>query len=217
MKNKNLENALGTILNNLSNQNYEQSLAFYRLSLEVQQTYFKTGIGPDLILNSFWEHTENDRHPVHGDFVIPAAPLILRFINDAESGRVLPFRCPGLRSRFCTRLLEEFFDANLGLMCPRAYRTNAEMRFPLNVNLIAHCVNLGYVSEAAIRNHILQSLSYPRLSHDQARALCTLFKIAGAKFDAYVDRSSVDYCFELLSRYKWWYEGEKKQAQVNEL
>ena len=205
---KNIKKALCRILNTLSQQNYEQSLASYRLLLELEQTYSKTEIGPDLILNSFWEYRTNIHYPFH-TFVLSVPPLILRFINDAESGRVLPFRCSGLRGRFCARLLEEFFDTITELMC--SYSTSSH--FSLDVNLIAHCANLGYLPEAAIRNHILQSLSYV----GSAEALCTLFKIAGATFDAYVDRSLVDYCFEFLKGYKWHDKADRKQSQVNKL
>ena len=55
------------------------------------------------------------------------------------------------------------------------------------------------MEEAAIRNHILQSLiSHPKLYSHQADALIILFKLAGATFEAYVDPAVVDRCFELL-------------------
>ena len=82
--------------------------------------------------------------------------------------------------------------------------------FFVEANLIAHWVNLGYVEEAAIRNHILQSLiSDQKLYDHQADALIVLFKIAGATFEAYVDPSVVDRCFDLLKHHKYFnlYDG----------
>jgi hypothetical protein len=59
--------------------------------------------------------------------------------------------------------------------------------------------NLGYVEEDAVRSHILQSLiSHPDIHDHQADALITLFKLAGATFDAYVDPSVANRCLGLL-------------------
>ena len=69
-----------------------------------------------------------------------------------------------------------------------------------DTNLVAHWTNLGLVGEAAIRNHILQSLiSHPMLYNHQADALIVLFKLAGAAFEAYAGPSVVDRCLELLN------------------
>jgi hypothetical protein len=74
---------------------------------------------------------------------------------------------------------------------------------------------LGYIHEAAIRNQILQSLSVRSdLYKDQAVALCILFDIAGATFDAYVDPSVINHCFELLRGYQWYNEADEKRAKV---
>jgi len=60
-------------------------------------------------------------------------------------------------------------------------------------------MNLGYVEETAIRDHILQSLiSHPKLYKVQVDALIILFKLAGATFAKYSDLAVVDRCFELL-------------------
>ena len=89
----------------------------------------------------------------------------------------------------------------------------------MDANLVAHCANLGYIEEAAIRNHILQSLiSHPILRIHQLVALYVLFKIAGATFAAYVDPTVVDRCFELIEdRLKsdsWKWIRELMQASV---
>ena len=69
----------------------------------------------------------------------------------------------------------------------------------MDANLIAHCANPGYIEEATICKHILQSLiSHPKLHSHQASAPHILFKIAGAAFAAYVEPSVVDRCCELL-------------------
>ena len=72
--------------------------------------------------------------------------------------------------------------------------------FCTDANFLAHFVNMGYVKEAVICDHILQSLiSHPEgLASHQADALVILFKLGGATFEKYVDPSVVDRCFELL-------------------
>ena len=75
-------------------------------------------------------------------------------------------------------------------------------QFLADANFVAHWVNLGYVGESPVRNHILQSLiSHPALYEHQADALIILFKLAGATFEKYVEPSVVDRCFELLKGY----------------
>ena len=79
------------------------------------------------------------------------------------------------------------------------YGNDAPDDFYADANLIAHWANLGYVEEAAIRNHILQSLtSHPKLYDHQGHALMILFKLAGLIFETYAGSSVVDRCFELL-------------------
>jgi len=74
----------------------------------------------------------------------------------------------------------------------------------MDVNLIAHCANLGYIEENTIRSHILQSLiSHHKLHDHQANALAALFKIAGATFGAYADPAVIDRCFELLKKHQY--------------
>ena len=100
------------------------------------------------------------------------------------------------------------------------------VKFYANTNLIAHWVNLGYVEEAAICNHILQSLiSHPKLYDHQADALVILFKLAGATFAACTDPSVVDRCFELLQNHEFhnpynrmgWYPDEVHPADSYDL
>ena len=129
-----------------------------------------------------------------------AARLITRFANDAESNHPLAPHSSGLQSRLSTRTLREFFKNNLRSLggCTDI------VDFYTDANLIAHWANLGYVEEAAIHNHILQSfISHPKLYDHQADALIILFKLAGATFDAYTDPSVVDRCFELLKGHSY--------------
>lgn len=55
------------------------------------------------------------------------------------------------------------------------------------------------MEEDAVRSHIPQShISHPYIHDHQADALIVLFKLAGVMFDAYIDPSVVNRCFELL-------------------
>lgn len=212
---RNIKKGLGTMVGRLSEQTYEQSLASYRLWLEIEQTYSEAT--PDLIFNAIWEFRACGPSPNNHAFVNPIAPLILRFVDDVESDSTLAVHSAGLRNRLCAMLLEEFFDAILkNLYSPSGPGAD----FFMDVNLIAHCANLGYIREATIHNHILQSLSHPMpmLRYYQAKALCILFKIAGATFDAYADAPLVDHCFERLRKYTWNdFAPEANQMQVSEL
>jgi hypothetical protein len=122
-----------------------------------------------------------------------------------ESDRILAFHNTGLQSRLCARILQDFFGNNLEIVWDvdrgtSAHRWDRSLEyFYTNTNLTAHWANLGYVEEAAIRDHILQSLiAYPKLYNHQADAPIILFKLAGATFEAYADPSAIDRCFELL-------------------
>jgi len=71
------------------------------------------------------------------------------------------------------------------------------------------------VEEDAIRNHIIQSLiAHPTLYDHQADALIILFKLAGATFEAYVDPSVVDRCFNLLKDHNYRDPTKKELMEV---
>ena len=190
----NIEGALGSVIRNLSEQNYEQSLTQYRFLFELSQTYSQ------IPSDSIWRQIRSHQLSSHENqgVIYPASPLILRFASDAESDSILASRSAGLRSRLCTSLLREFFDDWLGLL----YRGHLPRDgYLLDVNLIAHGANLGYIGETAIRKHIIQFLtatSHPTFHSLRELALCILFKIAGATFAAYTDSSVIDHCFERL-------------------
>jgi len=226
-----LHSAVGRML---SDQNYEQSLAFYRFWLEIGQTYFQ--IPFDQIFNAVWDNRtagpisisthHMSSQSTRGIYILdpttlirPTAHLVLRFASDAESDHLAP-HSSGLQNRLCTRTIREFFDGNLMIAKYKedyvangvGHGTNAPDCFCADTNLIAQWANLGYVEESAIRNHILQSLiSHPTLYDHQADALIILFKLAGATFEAYAGPSVVDRCFELLKDYNKLLTGTKNR------
>ena len=199
----NIGRSLDSVLAKLSDQNYAQSLAFYRLWFDIGKTYNQIPSGR--IFDAIWKNRglKSAIDPSDGKLIHLGAQLILRFASDVESDHILAPHATGLQSRLCARSLREFFDANMG-----AAENNSSVsinnNFFAEANLIAHWTNLGYVEEAAIRNHILQSLtSHQKLYDHQADALAILFKIAGATFEAYTDPSVVDRCFDLLKHHKY--------------
>ena len=209
------EMALGSAVSKLSDQNYAQSLAFYRLWFEIGQTYPQ--IPGDQISDTIWDYRRaSSIDPLRSKLIHSTAHLIVRFASDAESDDLLAPHSSGLQSRLCARTLREFFTNNLQFARydNASYDTSA---FCADVNLVAHWANLGYVEEAAIHNHILQSLiSHPKLHDHQADALVILFKLAGPTFEAYAEPSVVDRCFHLLKDHKYYdpYCAERNRLQV---
>ena len=191
-----IEEALSFVVGELSDKNYALSLNFYRFWFETGGTHLE--IPSDQILNAIWNYrgAASSINTTDGRIFHASAHRILRFASDAESDRILAPYCSGLQSRLCAKALREFSSNNLIIA---RYGGNTEDIFYADVNLIAHWANLGFVEEAVIRDYILQSLvSHPKLYSHQAYALIILFKLAGATFEAYVDPSVVDLCFEYL-------------------
>ncbi|KAF9646049.1 hypothetical protein BDM02DRAFT_320358 [Thelephora ganbajun] len=208
---RNIQRALGSVIGRLSDQNYEQLLDYCRFWFEIGQTYSQ--IPSDLIFETIWANRETGPSPP--GLIYPNAHLILRFASDAESDHILAPYSAGLRSRLYARILQEFFDSDLGVVYNESgYWSPASGRFYMDVNLIAHCTNLGYIDESTIRNHILQPLiSHPALHDHHAYALTILFKLAGATLGAYVDPSVVDRCFELLRGHHYRDKGMEQLSQ----
>jgi len=189
--------ALDLAVGKLSDENYAQSLDFYRFWFSIGEAYYQ--IPPDQIFNVVWTNraTGSGMDWSRGKLIHEAAHLILRFASDAESDGILGPYSSGLQRRLSERSLREFFRCNLGEA--RGGWWSSGLDLYTDANLIAHWANLGYVEEIAIRGHILQSLiSYPTLYDHQAYTLMILFKLAGATFEAYADPPVVDRCFELL-------------------
>ena len=190
-----IDSGLDAVFRDLTDKNYAESFDFYRFWFDIGHTYHQ--IPSDRIFDTIWKYKSKGltMNPSGGQPTHSGVHLILRFASDVESDHILAPHCSRLQSRLSTRALQEFFGNNM--------RASGNGSYPhetyATTNLLAHWANLGYVEETAIRNHILQSLiSRPTLSDPQAYTLITLFKIAGATFEAYVDTSVVDRCFELL-------------------
>ena len=196
-----IQEALGILINSISEKSYDRRFACYRLWFEITQTYAQKY--PDQIFDSLFHHrgAQGIEHK-SGKFIHSAAHLIPRFARDAESDNTLAPYTIGLQNRLCAEILQEFYKNFIGTIRDRELgRGYHPEQFLADANFVAHWVNLGYVGESPIRNYILQSLiSYPTLYQHQADALIILFKLAGATFEKYVDPSVVDRCFELLKR-----------------
>jgi hypothetical protein len=197
---ENIQWSLDSVVRKISDENYEQSFACCRFWFDIAQTYHQ--IPSDLLFETILSNRGRDSTKgIRGESIHTTAHLILRFASDVESDPILAPHNVGLQSRLCARILQDFFSGNLG--CVRGIETSSwddsARDFRASTHLIARWANLGYVEEAAVRNHILQSLiSHPNMNRYQADALMIVFKVAGATFEAYAGPSVVDRCFELL-------------------
>ena len=209
-----IEQALNSLVGEITDQNYEKSLACFRFWSNIGQTYCQFPYDPaldcsntlsDHILDAVWRNrtaTSTVINPGSGKLIHPTAHLILRLARDGESDHLLAPHVDGLQTRLSTKILLEFFRTNLTLARGGGPYPNASQNFCTYANLIAHCVNLGHLEEDAIRNHILQSLiTHPNLYDHQVDGLIILFKLAGPTFDRYADPSVVDRCFNILKDY----------------
>ena len=201
----NIGGALGSVIRNLSEENYDQSFAQCRLLFDIARTCSQ--IPSDLIFDTIWKQISNRLLPLQDNqyAFYPASRLVLRFAGDAESDSILAPHTTGLKDRLCTGILRQFFDHGMGVL----YRGCASDKcYLLDANLLAHAVNLGYIAETVIREHILQFFigSPSTESSYETTVLFVLFGIAGATFDKYTDRPVADRCFELLKGHdvsKW--------------
>ena len=194
-----IQEGLGRLVRYISEENYDQSLACYRLWSEISQAYSQSH--PDQVFDSICDNRESSAiDSGSGKLIHPTAHLIVRFASDAESDHILAPQSIGLQSRLCARTLRDFFEKNMTLV--QDWRSSVKVAFYADVNFVAHWANMGYVEEAAIRDHILQSLtSHSILQYHQASALIILFKLAGPTFAKYADPAVVNRCFELLNGY----------------
>jgi len=195
-----IEKALGSTVRKLSDQNYAKSFAFYHLRIDIGRAYHR--ISTDLIFDAIWKNrTTSSIVPKEGRIFHPTAHLILRLASDTESDPTLAPYSSGLQSRLSAKALQEFFTDDL--RAAHSEPGSVDCLYA-EANLVAHWANLGYVEEAAIRHHILQSLvSHEKLHDHQADALIILFKLAGATFEAYAEPSVVDHCLELLKGHSY--------------
>jgi len=108
---KNIKKALGLAASNLSDKSYEKSFAHFRLWFGIAQTHFQ--IPSDLIFDTIF--TDRAEGIFDVKYTYPTAHLILRLVNDVELDPTLAPHGTGLRSLFCARILQEFFDNNLSV------------------------------------------------------------------------------------------------------
>lgn len=197
---KRIPQALISAFKNLTDENYEGTLEYFRFWLGIGHAYYH--VPPDLLFDIIYETgtavtgSGDSRHLANH----PNALRVLRFVGDVESDPVLAPHSVGLRERFSTSLLQAFFDRNLAIT---RFADADDSYFYSCANFVAHCVNLGYMEEDTIRGHVLQSL----ISHHTPRdphtvALAILFKIAGAAFEAYVDPAIITRCFGNLETFR---------------
>src|SRR5579872_2572003 len=103
-----IDKALASVLGSLSDKNYEQSLAFCRLWLDIGRSY--SLLPPDTILcairecRSYILQETRDSYPIY-----PATLLVLRFVDDAKADRTLSPNTTSLQYRSSKWLLKEFF------------------------------------------------------------------------------------------------------------
>ena len=193
----NLQSTLGDLLKNLSEKNYDESLAQYCFWSNIGSAHGH--ISRYNVGDSLWQIAQPStlNHPK--EVIHPTVHLLIRFIKGMEADQKLSRYTIGLHERRCASGLYAFFEDNISLVRAEQSYGNRTSTFLTNVNLIAHWANLGYVAEEIIRGQILQSLiSYPKLYSHQADALIILFKLAGATFEAYADPPVVNRCFESL-------------------
>ena len=147
-----VQGALGILISSISEQNYDRTLACYRLWFEITRAYSQNH--PDQVYDSF-SHNRG-AHSGSGKLIHSTAHLILRFACDAESDSTLSPHTIGLQNRFCARILQEFFEGNMGIIrdksCGQDYVLSP---FLADVNFIAHWANLGCLEESPIRHCIV--------------------------------------------------------------
>ena len=188
-----LKDILRDLAGKLSEENYDECFAQYRFWLDLGFARGSITVQDQVGRKDAWRTIRWDS--LKG-LINPTVPLFIRFIGDVEADRKTAGHALGLHRHYCESTLDTFFGDNLTHVGSQG---GNQSNFLTRVNLIAHWVNLGYVEEAAIRDHILQSLiSHPELYDHQVDAIIILFKLAGATFEAYTDPSVVDRCFELL-------------------
>lgn len=117
----------------------------YHFWFELGEVYSQ--IPSDVVFDSIWNHKRD--FPLDNYIFHPTSPLVYRFASDAESDHILAPYSIELRSRLNACILQEFLAINVALTYTSSYsRTD----FLVDANLIAHCANLGYIEETAIRN-----------------------------------------------------------------
>jgi len=202
-----LRETLRDLIENLSEENYDRSLAQYRFWLDIGAAYGH--INKNQVENDAWtiRQPDYDTLPIH-----PTAHLFFRFVEDIED-HLTSRSASEYHRQSCASVVAWCFEQNLTLV--KRPESSQPGWLLTKMNFIARWANLGFVEEAAIRNHILQSLiSHPTLYDHQADALIILFKLAGATFGTYADPSVVDRCLQLLKGHYDCYSAKGGLIQV---
>lgn len=118
-----IEQALGSVIGEISDENYEQSFAHYRFWFNLGQIYplipADQGLGyssttSDQIFNAIWSKGKaTSTDPGCDKLVHPTAHLIPRFARDIESDDLFAPHNAGLQSRLCSEALRGFFRDNV--------------------------------------------------------------------------------------------------------
>ena len=199
----------------LSEENYDETFAKYRLWLDIGITYGYLN-DKDQVANDIREILQSSLlRPEDGDLIHPANHLYLRFVRDIEADPTMSAQVPELARSF-EAAVDRCFGENLSIadrdddVVRHQYRYQSDVErlarerveFARQINLVACWANLGYVKRVVVWDHILQSLtSLPKLYDHQADAIIILFKIAGGTFGTITDPSVVDCCLELLKNH----------------
>ena len=208
-----LREVLRGLICSLSEENYNETFAKYRLWLDIGITHDHLN-DKDQVADDIGEILQpNLLRPENGDLIHPAIHLYLRFVGDIEADPTISAQVPKLARSFEAAVDRCFVEnvslANYSDYVEKNWYTSCieelarrQAGFARQINLVACWANLGYVKRVVIRDHILQSLtSLPKLYDHQADAIIILFKIAGATFGTIADPSMVDRCLELLKNH----------------
>ena len=211
-----LRNVLKGLTGNLSEKNYDETFAEYRLWFDIGTAHNYLNDENQVANDVRGIIQSNLLRPDNGDLIHPAIHLYLRFVGDIEVDPTMSAQMPKLTRSF-EAAVDRCFEEHLSMAAysdyidsqPPKYQgnnlaelTQRKVTFFEEINLIACWANLGYVKRAVIRDHILQSLvSRPKLYDHQADAIIILFKVAGATFGTFADPSVVDRCLEVLKNH----------------
>lgn len=158
----NLHATLCDLAKGLSEDNYDRSLAQYRFWLDIGVAYGHINRGQvnndarQMIMSEPDYSRNDDVRLIH-----PTAHLFFRFTRDMED-HLISWSASEFHRGNCAGSVASCFEENLALM--KRVEGRQLRSFLTQMNFIASWANLGFVEEAVIRNHILQSLiSQPKL------------------------------------------------------
>lgn len=185
---------LKVLVTNLSKEGYDQTLSDYRFWTKIGVTHGWTAdsqLHDDISANIIRPCI---LHPYTSHLIHPTSHLLLQFITDVELDPISPTHV-----QLCRSSLKDFFAYNSSYAFQAAPQNVDLCNFYSQVNILAHCINLGCLDVEDVRDHILQSLTLrPDLQIHQLHSLLILLKISGATFAAHVDPFVMDRCLNVL-------------------